>query len=183
MRLSESKLNKIIDKSVNKTLNENMLKSYIKKLVRESFETMGGFSQFETKDDKGKGKGKDKEDDGRLSDMNTETNTESEMRDSIENYFKQPGVNNAPYAYKLDNIEPEEGKDTNAMKNSRHKFAAKLNHTKNDNGYPNSFNSSELNRLKGMISSNELSEAVNNAIKKVLSENNHKTTRKRSNRR
>jgi hypothetical protein len=168
MRLSESKLNKIIDKSVNKTLNENMLKSYIKKLVRESFETMGGFSQFETKDDKGKGKGKGKEEDGRLSDMNTETNDESETRDSIENYFKQPGVNNAPYAYELYGVDNKKGQDTNDKKNARKKFSDCVNHAKNQNGYPYSFDSSELNKLKGMISGNELSEAVNKAIKNVL---------------
>lgn len=166
MKMNENKLNKIINKSVNKALNEAMLKSYIKKLVRESFETMGDFSQFETKGDKGKGK--DKEEDGRLSDMNTETNSESETRDSIENFFKQPGVNNAPYAYELYGVEAKEGQDTNDMKNARKKFADCVNHEKNQNGYPYSFNSSELNRLKGMISGNELSEAVNKAIRKVL---------------
>jgi hypothetical protein len=174
MRMNENKLDNIINKSVNKALNEAMLKSYIKKLVKESVETMGDFSQYEAKGDK---------EDGRLSDMNTETNAESETRDSIENFFKQPGVNNAPYAYELYGVEAKEGQDTNDMKNARKKFADCVNHEKNQNGYPYSFNSSELNRLKGMISGNELSEAVNNAIKKVLSENNHKTTRKRNSRR
>ena len=164
MRMNENKLNKIINKSVNKALNEAMLKSYIKKLVKESVETMGGFSQYEAKDDK---------EDGRLSDMNTETNAESETRDSIENFFKQAGVNNAPYAYELYGVEAKEGQDTNDMKNARKKFSDCVNHEKNQNGYPYSFNSSELNRLKGMISGNELSEAVNKAIKNVLNEEWH----------
>jgi hypothetical protein len=110
---------------------------------------------------------KEKED-KRLSDMNTETNKEAEVRDSIEAFFKQPGVNNAPYAYKLYNVKAEKGKDTNEMKNARKKFSDCLNHVKNENGYPYSFTSGELNVLKNMISSNELSEAVKRAMKKVL---------------
>ena len=39
------------------------------------------------------------ETDERLSDMNQEDDEEKETRDSIESFFKRPGVNNAPYAY------------------------------------------------------------------------------------
>ena len=118
---------------------------------------------FENKKDDGK--------DGRLSDMNSESDDEAETRDSIENFFKQPGVNNAPYAYSLYDVEAEKGKDTNDMKNARKKFADCVNHEKNEQGYPYSFSSAQLNQLKGMISGNQLSEAINKAIKKVLNEN------------
>ena len=40
----------------------------------------------------------------------------------------------------------------------------------NENGYPYSFSSDELNTLKGMISGNQLDEAINRAFKKVLKE-------------
>lgn len=143
-------------------LNETELKNMIKRMVKESLETMGAYSQFENKKDDGK--------DGRLSDMNSESDDEAENRDSIENFFKQPGVNNAPYAYSLYGVESEEGKDTNDMKNARKKFADCVNHEKNEQGYPYSFSSAQLNKLKGMISGNQLSEAVNKAIKMVLKE-------------
>jgi hypothetical protein len=81
-------------------------------------------------------------------------------------------VNNAPYAYSLYNVKPEKGRDTNDMKNARKKFADNLNHETNENGYPYSFDSNELNKLKNMISGNQLSEAINKAFKKV--NNSHK---------
>ena len=142
------------------TLNESEFRHMIRKIVKESLENYGDFSQFETKDSDGE--------DGRLSDMNTENDEDAEVRDSIEKFFKQPGVNNAPYAYSLYGVDAEEGKDTNDMKNARKKFADCVNHEKNENGYPYSFNSSELNRLKGMISGNQLSEAINKAFKNIL---------------
>ena len=98
----------------------------------------------------------DNKEDERLSDMNTETDKESETRDSIESFFKQPGVNNAPYAYALYNVDAKEGQDTNDMKNARKKFSDCVNHEKNENGYPYSFSSDELTRLKNMISGNNL---------------------------
>ena len=54
------------------------------------------------------------------------------------------------------------------MKNARKKFADCVNHEKNENGYPYSFSSDELNTLKGMISGNQLDEAINKAFKDVL---------------
>lgn len=110
------------------------------------------------------------ETDERLSDMNQEDDEEKETRDSIESFFKRPGVNNAPYAYALYNVKAEHGKDTNEMKNARKKFADCLNHETNENGYPYSFDSAELNRLKNMISGNQLSEAINKSMNKIKKE-------------
>ena len=160
MTLNQEQLTNIIKESINNFITEQKLKNHIKSLVRESLENFGDFSQYEARHND--------EEDGRLSDMNTETDDEAETRDSIENYFKQPGVNNAPYAYKLYGVEPKEGEDTDEMKNARKKFSDCVNHEKNQNGYPYSFNSEELNALKGMISSNQLNEAINSAFKKVL---------------
>ena len=162
MTLNQEQLTNIIKESINNFIAEQKLKNHIKSLVRESLENFGGFSQYEARDND--------DEDGRLSDMNTETDDEAETRDSIENFFKQTGVNNAPYAYELYGVEAKEGQDTNDMKNARKKFADCVNHEKNENGYPYSFSSDELNTLKGMISGNQLDEAINKAFKKVLKE-------------
>ena len=162
MTLNQEQLTNIIKESINNFIAEQKLKNHIKSLVRESLENFGDFSQYEARDND------DEDKDGRLSDMNTETDDEAETRDSIENFFKQPGVNNAPYAYKLYGVEAKEGQDTNDMKNARKKFADCVNHEKNENGYPYSFDSDELNTLKGMISGNQLDEAINKAFKDVL---------------
>lgn len=153
MILSENELKNIIRESIETTLFEMQLKNEIKALVRESLERYGDFSQFESSEET---HGENDEDE-RLSDMNTESEDEKETRDSIEAFFKQPGVNNAPYAYSLYGVEAKEGQDTNDMKNARKKFADCLNHEKNENGYPYSFSSDQLNHLKGMISGNQLS--------------------------
>ena len=160
MTLNQEQLTNIIKESINNFIAEQKLKNHIKSLVRESLENFGDFSQYEARHND--------EEDGRLSDMNTETDDEAETRDSIENLSKQPGVNNAPYANKLYGVEAKDGQDTNDMKNARKKFSDCVNHEKNQNGYPYSFNSEELNALKGMISSNQLNEAINSAFKKVL---------------
>ena len=153
MILTENELKNIIQESIETTLFEMQLKNEIKALVRESLERYGDFSQFESsKETHG-----ENDEDERLSDMNTESDDEKETRDSIEAFFKQPGVNNAPYAYELYGVEAKEGQDTNDMKNARKKFSDCLNHEKNENGYPYSFDSNELNHLKGMISGNQLS--------------------------
>ena len=158
MKLTEKEIKNIIAESIKANIQEALIKEQIKQLVRESLENFGGYSQYESSD----------KEDGRLSDMNTETDDEAETRDSIENFFKQPGVNNAPYAYELYGVEAKEGQDTNDMKNARKKFADCVNHEKNENGYPYSFSSDELNTLKGMISGNQLDEAINRAFKKIL---------------
>ena len=154
MVLNESKLKNIIRESIETYLFEEQLKIEIKKMVRESLESLGAMSQYESEDSE---YSEYNEDDERLSDMNNETDDEKETRDSIEAFFKQPGVNNAPYAYSLYGVDAKEGEDTNEMKNARKKFADCLNHEKNENGYPYSFSSEQLNHLKGMISSNDLS--------------------------
>ena len=160
MALNQEQLTNIIEESINNFIAEQKLKNRIKSLVRESLESFGSFSQYEARDND--------EEDGRLSDMNTETDDEAETRDSLEKYFKQPEVNDAPYAYKLYGVEPKKGQDTNAMKNARKKFADCVNHAKNEKGYEYSFSSNELNTLKGMISGKQLNEAINSAFKKVL---------------
>ena len=159
MTLNQEQLTNIIKESINNFIAEQKLKNHIKSLVRESLESFSDFSQYEARDDK---------EDGRLSDMNTETDDEAETRDSLEKYFKQPEVNDAPYAYKLYDVEPKKGQDTNDMKNARKKFADCVNHAKNEKGYEYSFSSDELNTLKGMISGKQLNEAINKAFKKIL---------------
>ena len=145
-------------------INENTLKNIIteqvKKYLAEGFFGNESFT-YEEND-------KNKKNDGRLSDMNDESEEDSETRDSIESFFKQPGVNCAAYAYSLYGIKPSEGEDTDEMKNARSKFAKCLNHEKNEAGYPYSFDSSELNTLKGMISSNQLNERINKAVDKTF---------------
>ena len=158
MKMNETEIKNIIAESIKTYIAEEHIKNTIKQYVRESLENMGGYTQFESSD----------EEDGRLSDMNTESDNEAETRDSIESFFKQPGVNNAPYAYKLYNVDAKEGQDTNDMKNARKKFADCVNHEKNENGYPYSFDSDELNTLKGMISGNQLDEAINKAFKDIF---------------
>lgn len=153
MVLNEKIIKDVIRESIETYLFEEQLKNEIKALVRESLDRYGDFSQFESSEEPKN----DNNEDERLSDMNTETEDEKETRDSIEAFFKQPGVNNAPYAYELYGVEAKDGQDTNDMKNARKKFSDCLNHEKNENGYPYSFDSNELNHLKGMISGNQLS--------------------------
>ena len=157
MTLTEKDIRKIVRERVENYLFEQKLKSEIKAMVRESLENFGAMSQFEVEDNDNRGENHVDTDDERLSDMNTETSDEKETRDSIEAFFKQPGVNNAPYAYSLYGVDAKDGQDTNEMKNARKKFADCLNHEKNENGYPYSFSSDQLNTLKGMISGNQLS--------------------------
>ena len=156
MTLTEKDIRKIVRERVENYLFEQKLKNEIKAMVRESLENFGAMSQFEVDDNDSKDEMNVDTDDERLSDMNTETSDEKETRDSIEAFFKQPGVNNAPYAYSLYGVDAKDGQDTNEMKNARKKFADCLNHEKNENGYPYSFSSSQLNHLKGMISGNQL---------------------------
>ena len=128
--------------------------------VTESLSELGYMDTEEAAD-----KNKDDETDGRLSDENLENSKEARRRSNVEDFFKRPGVNNAPYAYKLYGVKAKKGKDTNAMKNARKKFSDNVNHATNQNGYPYSFTSPEINRLQTMITDNELSESV---VRKVL---------------
>lgn len=142
-----------------KYINENQLKNIISEHVKRYLkEEIFGNDNFYS----------ESEEDGRLSDMESESDEEKETRDSIEAFFKQDGVNTAAYAYNLYNVKAIEGEDTDEMKNARSKFAKCLNHEKNEAGYPYSFTSAELNTLKGMISSNQLNERINHAINKTF---------------
>jgi len=142
-------------KDINRAQLRNIIAENVKKVLKENFL---GNENFYT----------EAEEDGRLSDMKQESDEEKEMRDSIEAFFKQNGVNTAAYAYQLYNVKAVEGEDTDEMKNARSKFAKCLNHEKNEAGYPYSFTSAELNTLKGMISSNQLNERINRAVNKTF---------------
>lgn len=144
------------------TNEEKQLKAAIKQIVRESLENYGAFNTYEedNKEDDGK--------DGRKADMNSKNEKEEKLRSEVESYFKQPVVDCAYFAYRLANVDPKEGSDTNEMKNARSLFMKKLNHEDNESGYPYSFDSSEVNRLHSLISSDQISEAVNKAMKKIL---------------
>jgi hypothetical protein len=135
----------------------------IKRIVSESVTRIlenyfsGNYNAFEEKDT-----------DGRESDEKTENAKEKERRNQVEDYFHNPGVDIAPFAYQLYNIDVKEGEDTNEMKNARSKFAKCLNHEENESGYPYSFTSSEITSLYSIISSNQLSESVKRSVKKAL---------------
>ncbi len=167
VRINEGTLTRIIAESTRRAISEYLLEAKIRKAVRESIESMGDFSQFEESDEDGeKAERKPIHNPDGTSDMNNETKDEEELRDEVEGFFKSRGVNIAPYAYKLYGVEDTKGEDTNDMKNARSKFAKCLNHEPNENGYPYSFDSSEINSLHSYISSGTLSEG---AVKKKKS--------------
>jgi hypothetical protein len=153
--INESQLATIIGNIVKKTLKENYFG--------------GDIGTFEDTDD-----GKD----GRKSDMDIESGEDKQRRGQVEEYFKNPGVDVAQFAYRLYNVETKEGEDTNDMKNARSKFMKCLNHETNDSGYPYSFTTSEINRLHSIITNNQMNEninrAVNKAFNKVITENRRK---------
>lgn len=142
-------------KYINESQLKNIISEHVKRYLKEEFFGNDNFYS-------------ESEEDGRLSDMQSESDEEKETRDSIEAFFKQDGVNTAAYAYNLYNVKAVEGEDTDEMKNARSKFAKCLNHEKNEAGYPYSFTSAELNTLKGMISSNQLNERINRAVNKTF---------------
>lgn len=167
VQISESRLANIIKESTERIVSEYMLKQRIKGIIRESLMSMGDFSQFEAdSDDKDDDKDGDKDrkpihnPDG-VSDMNNENQEEQQLRDEVEEFFdndgKGRGVDIAPYAYKLYGVEDVRGEDTNDMKNARSKFMKCLNHEPNENGYPYSFTSAEINSLKSFISAGHVS--------------------------
>lgn len=100
--------------------------------------------------------------------------SQTRRRKQVISYFKQDGVNNAPYAYKLWPDKEES--------NARSQFAKCLNGTLNDDGYPYNFTNSEINRLYSLISSTSLNEErkrktkcvteseLKNMIKEVIKE-------------
>lgn len=129
-----------------KLMNEQQLQNFLYKIVKESLETMSGNYNFEANNDS----------DNNQDDDSKKRN--NRRRQQVEEFFGQPGVNPAQYAYKLYNVQPVEGNDTNEMKNARSKFMKCLNHEKNEDGYEYAFDSSEINTLYSMISGNQLKE-------------------------
>lgn len=121
-----------------KIITENEIKRIIRNTLLEIFNNEIG--PFETKEKTKKN--------------NKDNDISKETRDSIEAFFKHPGVNCAAYAYKLYGVNRVEGEDTDDMKNARSKFMKCLNHEKNDAGYEYSFSSNELNHLANIISTN-----------------------------
>lgn len=124
---------------------EQILKQYIKRLVRESLENMAANYNFEEKGESDNG-----EESG-------ESKNVKRRRLQVQKFFSQDGINPAAYAYKLFNVEPVEGDDTNDMKNARSLFMKKLHNEKNTDGYPYEFTSEEVNSLYSMISGNGVS--------------------------
>lgn len=165
MKITESKLQNIIEESTKRALAEYHLKSVIKGMVREMFESPDGLSQFESSDSEPE---KLEKSDSGKADFNHENKDEEERRAQVEKFFGKPGVDIAQYAYKLYNVIPREGEDTNEMKNARGKFMKCLNHEPNESGYPYSFSSEETNKLQSMISSNQLNESIDNAVKNAI---------------
>ena len=159
MKITENKLTNIIEKSVKRGLMEYQLKERIKNIIRESFESMGDFSQLETSDSEESEPKPLKKSESGKADFNDENENEQERRAQVEKFFNQDGVDIAPYAYQLYHVEKREGDDTNEMKNARSKFMKCLNHEPNEAGYPYSFSSDETNKLQSMISSNQLNES------------------------
>lgn len=123
---------------------EQFLKQYIKKIVNECLKSLNENYYFE-EESSGNNNGE------------TSNNNFRRKRVQIQKFFSQDGVNPAAYAYKLFNVEPVEGKDTNDMKNGRSLFMKKLHNEKNQDGSTYEFTSEELNRLYSLISGNELS--------------------------
>lgn len=173
MKITESNLTNIIKNATRNALMEYKVRTAVAHKLMESLDAFGGFSQFEEKDSESDSEPKEleKSDSGKA-DFNHENKDEEERRAQVEKFFGKPGVDIAQYAYKLYNIIPREGEDTNEMKNARSKFMKCLNHEPNESGYPYSFSSEETNKLQSMISSNQLNESIKNAvaeaIKKVL---------------
>ena len=176
MQITGSELARLIKESIQQEVRNYLIKEAAKKrvlkMLKEEFENWGNYSQYEEEGEDVGRKSKESQnlDDERLADIHSETSSEKKVRSQVENFFKQPGVDNAPYAYKLYNVRPEKGKDTNDMKNARKKFADNVNHATNQNGYAYTFTSAEINRLQSMISNSELQEQSFRKTKKEIEE-------------
>lgn len=140
-----------------KLMTEQQFKQYIVRLVKESLEALGNYNfEEKEKDNSNDNSSHDNKSDDDSETVNNETEKAKRKRLQIEKFLGQPGVNPAQYAYKLYNVTPIEGKDTNEMKNARGLFMKKLHHEKNSDGYPYAFDSEETIKLYSMISGNEL---------------------------
>lgn len=154
--VSESQLKNIIDKCVKSYLVRERINENIKQSLLETFNSELGNDLFEA-DSAEEEKSADKKKDSK---KDRESESDKKKRNQIEDFFRNPAVNNASYAYELYNVKPSPGKDTNAMKNARKKFSDNLNHAENEEGYSYSFSSSELNKLQSLISRNRLAESI-----------------------
>ena len=137
-----------------KLMTEEQITSLIYRMVKESFDAMPSNFDFEVKN---QNSDDEADDDKKRGDK---------YRQEVEAFFKQPGVNPAQYAYDLYGVKPIEGDDTNDMKNARSKFMKCLNHETNQDGYEYAFNSEEINKLKLMISSNQVGGNMTNESKR-----------------
>ena len=134
-KIDNKQLAETIEKCLQRRLNEYAIKQRVKKLVRESIESMAL-----------------EEDEG----VHDEREDEKKKRRQIEAYFQQKGINPAQFAYKLFGVTPVEGDDTNDMKNARSLFMKKVYNKENDEGSTYQFTPDETTRLRSMISSNDL---------------------------
>lgn len=159
-----------------KLMNEQKFNKLIYKLVKESLDTFMQSSPMEADNS---------------SDNNSEegeTEKERKIRMSVEKQLQRPGIDIAPYAYKLEDlpIQTSNG-DDNDHKNARSKLYKKINHKPDSNGEPQYLSPEEAIELKNELSSNlsenrklKLSESdimymVNESVKKLLNELDWKT--------
>lgn len=141
--LTEDRLHELISECIAEKLMESKMQNMVRKeLIHRVNESK-------------------KEEDGRKSDEASETKQQSARRSQVESFFKGKGdlkqttaINNAFFAYKLFGVQVKKGHDTLDMKNARSKFAKKLNHENNENGYPMTFSTSEITKLYSLITSN-----------------------------
>ena len=135
---------------------DQMIKSYIKRLVRESLESMASNYQYEEKsDDNNPGPSREQEkDDNRRA---IETEKGKRRRVQVEKFLKQDSINPAEYFYKLFGVKDDGSGDNEEKKNARSLGYKKRDHELNDDGYPYTFTSEEINKLYSMISGNGLS--------------------------
>ena len=126
-----------------KIMNERQFNSLIYKLVKESIDTLLQSSPFEA-DNSSENNSKE-----------GETEKERKIRISVEKQLQKPGINIAPYAYKLDDIPIQTNNgDDNEHKNARSKLYKKLNHKPDNNGEPQYLSPEEAIKLKNELSSN-----------------------------
>lgn len=135
-----------VTRAITKAIREQAMELKIKRALHEALLSLDPMSQYENENGE----------DGRESDENTENTKQKSTRRNVIKFFKRKGVDHAPYAYRLYNVTPKQGQDTDEMKNARSKFEKCLNGEPNENGYPYSFTSQEINRLKDMASDNQL---------------------------
>ena len=144
---------------------EQILKNYIKKIVRESLNSMEE-NMFMEKKSKDKKKYEDKDSKDKNDKQNKghkkadksqkESNRQRRRRIQVEKFLKQDGVNPAQYFYKLFGTDGDTVGDNNDKKNYRSLGYKKRDHELNSDGYPYEFSPEEVNRLISLISGHEI---------------------------